>query len=140
MTAPYAPAALRALADLIEQNDLPAPNTFTNGGVIDWYVLFGGDEAARVADIARRIGGTWAKNDPNESDHDSAYYQISRPFIDGLSLRITAYREQVCERVQVGEREVTREVPTATTTVTETEPVYEWRCVPLLAKAEATSA
>ena len=57
-----------------------------------------------------------------------------------VALRALAELIEQNERVQVGEREVTREVPTATTTVTETEPVYEWRCVPLLAKAEATSA
>ena len=135
----WTPATLRAIADLVEQRDLPMPSTI-NYDEVAWNILSGGgdDTASRVADLARRIGGTWEKNDPAANDYNSKYYELSQAF-HGLTLTITAHREQVCERVKVGEREVTREVPTATTTVTETEPVYEWRCVPLLAKAEATS-
>ncbi|NUR80753.1 MAG: hypothetical protein HOQ21_09955 [Dermatophilaceae bacterium] len=60
-----------------------------------------------------------------------------------IAVHVYAPREEVCERVVVGTREVTEEVPdpellaaVPTTTVTRTEEIVEWECRPLLA-AEA---
>jgi hypothetical protein len=69
--------------------------------------------------------------------------------LQGLRIECWAMREQVCERVVTGIREVTREVPdpealaaVPTKVVTETVEDVRWECRPLLASdtAEAVPA
>ena len=75
-------------------------------------------------------------------DVDDHYYDLDG-YLDGLAVKFVAFREEVCERVVVGTREVTRttkdpellaQLPDVT--VTETEEVVEWRCSPLLAAVD----
>lgn len=94
------------------------------------------DMAAQLAVIARatlRAGGTVDK-DINESWHN-----LNLAF-SGVKVKALAYRDEVCERVQVGTKSVTRTVPDPSVevpmvTVTEDEPVYVWECKPILAMA-----
>jgi hypothetical protein len=66
--------------------------------------------------------------------------------VHGLKVKVTTYRDAVCERVVTGTREVTREVrdPDAlaavpTTTVTETVEDVEWVCAPLTAPEQVSA-
>ncbi|HET6291734.1 MAG TPA: hypothetical protein VFG33_00115, partial [Kribbella sp.] len=60
-----------------------------------------------------------------------------------IEVHVGAYRDQVCERVVTGTREVTKTVPDPSVVVpdvevTETVEDVEWICGPLLAKAVTT--
>lgn len=127
-------AAVRALLDVIEMHpSLPLPTGGAQTGRFVWNVWphETDDVPGRVAEIRRMLPGTFAKNDPAAGDYNSAYYTLTAQW-RGLTLEIRTYRDQVCERVVTGQREVTTEVPTATETVTVTEDIVEWRCHPLL--------
>lgn len=61
---------------------------------------------------------------------------------DSISLHVYARRDEVCERIVTGTREVTEEVPdpealaaVPKVTVTRVEEDVEWRCLPLLAES-----
>lgn len=124
---------LRALADMIEQNpDLEARTTS--------LFVFHPNNAEEHAQIARAALRAGAKVDKSVSDE---LYNLILSWGPVQAYAI-AYRNQVCERVQVGIETVTREVRDDTAveaaladipvnTVTEEVPVYEWECKPLLA-------
>jgi hypothetical protein len=53
--------------------------------------------------------------------------------VGSIEVKATIQKEETCERVQVGEREVEREVYPSNVVpaiVKETEPVFEWVCPP----------
>lgn len=136
-------AGLRKLADMIEQNPELAVNfrhTLTSSGI---HVHLCSDnkaaEMARIGRIARRHGATTTK------DIDDKWHDLILDF-GGLKADILAYRNEVCEKVVVGTREVTEEVPdpealaaVPTVTVTRTEDVTEWVCKPILAADTETA-
>lgn len=117
-------AGLRMLADLIETNALTGrsdgDNVFSPFNV---HV----DTKAEAAAWARAL--TEVTKTPATSS-DSL-------LIEGragtLHVRVWVDRDEVCERIVTGQREVTKEVVTAVETVTVTEDIVEWRCSPLLA-------
>lgn len=91
------------------------------------------DQRTMLADIARAMG-----NAQKSTSHEFAVW---RQFA-GVVLAAYARRDEVCERVVTGTREVTREVPDPAAlaavpkvTVTETVEDVEYVCGPLLAKA-----
>jgi hypothetical protein len=115
---------LRELATFLEQH--PAvPVSFENGHyfehTIDVIGLSKGDLLAAVHDGT----GKW------EKDARGSYYSLSKQF-GPITFELTAARDEVCEQVKVGENAV--EVPEQPFVAahTETVPVYEWRCHPLL--------
>lgn len=126
---------LRALADMIEQN--PEVAEFASlSGLYAFHVSSAADHATMIR-AALKAG---AKVDKDISEE---LYNVTLTF-GPVSAMVLAYREQVCERVQVGTETVTRaerdpkaveaalaEIPE--TEVTEEVPVYEWQCKPLLA-------
>lgn len=92
---------------------------------------YGVKDAADLADRARRIGGRWAK----EAD-DYGLFRLRQEIAPGVFYELIANREDVCERVQVGEETVTEPDPVAVGALPVVErvvPVYEWRCDPILA-------
>lgn len=110
---------LRALADLLDEHpELVRYQTLD-------HTIFVDDVNEAVA-LRRGIGGHW-----NKVEVGSTYLDLRRPIGPDVCVSLTIRREQACERVQVGEREVTVPDPDAPK-VTLTEPVYEWRCSPLL--------
>lgn len=125
---------LRALADMIEANpDLPPASL----GYLFVFHPHNPQEHAHLARAALRHG---AKVDKDISGEMCNLVLRWGPVGAGA----LAYRQEVCERVQVGTETVTREVrdedavaaaladiPVAE--VTEEVPVYEWECRPLLA-------
>ncbi len=133
-------SGLRLLADLLESDpDFPLPYTGTETAALHWIVGHGADEdAAWQKDFLRRF--VRAVDGPAQKGYrDDAFDLDGR--LDGLHLGVIAQRDAVCERVVIGTREVTREVPdpdalaaVPTTTVTETVEDVEWVCAPLLSE------
>jgi hypothetical protein len=127
---------LRALADLLEQHDeLPLPYQGGKHSPMSLTFLSDDDPKGRLAAAARAMPGRLDKQ-VRESAEYGNYFDL-RCRLDGLHIKLTAYRDAVCERVVVGTREVTREVvvpvKTVTETVTETVEDIRWECRPLLA-------
>lgn len=64
---------------------------------------------------------------------DERYLNATIDVREHIKVQLTINKEQTCERRQVGEREVQREVypeGVEPIIVTDTEPVYEWICPP----------
>jgi hypothetical protein len=130
-------AGLRALADLLDAHpEVPLPYDGTLGR-ISIHHLYPIDPKRTVREefqaTLRALPGR------KDKDPDSTYFNVEVE-LHGLSLVVTAFREEVCERVVKGTREVSREVPdpdalaaVPTTTVTETVEDVEWVCRPILA-------
>jgi hypothetical protein len=107
---------LRKLAALYEKNpDFPIP--YLNYQ-LDVFV----DTKEEMAAAAKALAPYKAKKDA-----DSTFFNVSVE-LDGITLKVNAYRNQVCERKQVGTREVRRQVPVTTREEVVVEPVYEWSC------------
>jgi hypothetical protein len=132
-------AGLRAFADLIDANpDLPLPVQ----DKFEWTIWPSAvdDVKAEIARIRRLLPGRFDKNDTADA-YNSKYFEL-RGHLHGIPLVISTYREQVCERVVVGTRQVTKTVPAPDAPmveVTETVEDVEWRCSPLLADAGAVA-
>jgi hypothetical protein len=131
--------SLRTLATMIEDHPEIAENfrhTLQWSGINVHIGYNGGDKAAEMANlarIARRYGATTTKV------VDDTMHNLVCDF-GAVKTKVLAYRDEVCERVVVGTREVTEEIPdpelaaaVPIVTITRTEEVVEWQCKPLLA-------
>lgn len=126
-------AGLRMLADLLEQH----PELKTPHGDID--VIPRGPEQSREQLAA------WARALPGKKDkHIGEKLANLEGRLRGVKVTVICYRDEVCERVVTGTREVTEEVPdpaalAAVPTVTKTKVVedVEWVCRPMLADETA---
>ena len=128
---------LRKLARFIELNPELVP--------LFRYPFAGTNVPARnretVVGAARagaRMGGV--KVDKHQDDH---WAGVDLVFSDVVSMHVYIEREAICERIVVGNHEVTEELPDAEAlaavpkvTVTRTVEDVEWRCVPLLAEED----
>lgn len=123
---------LRQIADfLTEHPEVPKPYHLMGG---EFFIyLHGKEQRATLATIAKAMGRA-------EKKVDGDHYLVSRRFA-GITLIAQADREEVCERVVVGTREVEVEEPdpaalAAVPKVKRTKVVedVEWRCTPLLAE------
>lgn len=126
-------AGLRRLAELIEAHPELSANfryTLNTAGIS--VHLTSEDKAAQLGTIARialRHGATVTK------DITDTWHNLVLDF-DGIRAQVLAYRDQVCQRVVVGTREVVEEVPdpdAPTIQRTRTEDIVEWQCSPILA-------
>jgi hypothetical protein len=133
-------------AFLREHPAVPLPyigSTQAGGGIrptLEIY-LYGDNQREDLAVIARAMGK--ADKVPVDS---LARLNVVRHFA-GIALVAVADRDQVCERVVTGTREVTKTVPdpdalaaVPTVEVTEVVEEVEWRCMPLLADREPAEA
>jgi hypothetical protein len=130
---------LRKLADLIETNPAFAPVMRYPLGSMNAPANYVGDTRKLMADFARAAlaaGGTV------EKDYDGDKWAGINASFGPVCVQVYADRAKVCERVVVGTREVTKEVPdpdalaaVPTVTVTETVEDVRWECTPLLAAA-----
>lgn len=133
-------SGLRKLADLLEtQPELPLPYGSGAGNSSSQRVTFYFLGAPRdlFIEAARCLPGPLTK----EVEHGT-YRVIAH--LDGLHAEVVAYRNDVCERVVTGTREVTKTIPDPKVTVpvvevTETVEDVEWVCSPLLADKAAES-
>lgn len=125
-------AGLRELADLVEAHPELLP-----WNRINWVSIHRNDDALGALQAAARVMAPCAKK---VDDHN---FGLSKEFRGGVTLVVETARENVCEKVQVGERVeveldidaikemagVTEaELPTISKTVVE----YEWKCPPSL--------
>lgn len=120
---------LRALADALEA-DATLPLPYHGHSVA---MSFFTDDKAELVALARLMTGRAEK----KVDDSGSYGFKLEGQVYGLKLLAYAHRDEVCERVVTGTREVTRteqitEV-TGTREVTETVEDVEWICRPLLA-------
>ena len=87
----------------------------------------------RIAVLVAALGPDidWEKNDPSMEEHT---YRLTTTW-HGAKLQIITWRESVCEKVTVMEKDIVEEVPDPElvkniplVTVTRKEPVTEWQC------------
>jgi hypothetical protein len=133
---------LRALADLLDAHpELPLPYTGTGLSALNWIDV-GADMQRSAAIFARVMPGTVTKS---VSGNAGQFYLDFT--LHGLSLRWIAPREEMCERVVVGTREVEIEEPDPEALAqvpkvkrTETVEDVEWQCRPVLASDQAEAS
>ena len=105
---------LRELAGFIDEH-IPA-HELDYGIQINLFA----DTAESLLKKARSLGGAWKKEDKGQ------WFTLRRDF-GPHHVDINIYRDEVCERVQVGTETI--EVPDpAAPKVTVEQPIYEWRC------------
>lgn len=128
-------AGLRVFADMLQANPHVAADLRVHLKYGSMHV-FEDAERSFPAFIraAKAHGATIVK------DYSTTFAKVRAIWSENFSFALQSDREQVCERVVVGTREVTEEVPdpealaaVPTTTVTRTEEIVEWECRPLLA-------
>jgi hypothetical protein len=135
---------LRALADVLEQtDDLPLP---FDGHLdpITFHFLGTADPRAELAAATRAIPCDWTKR--VFDSRNTAYFDL-RGQLHGLKVNLSAFRDDVCERIVTGTHQVTETVkdPEALAAVPEIEVTktvedVEWRCGSILAPQGATAA
>lgn len=138
-------AALRAIADMLDaQPELGNYTRFASGiNMIHVPVSYLDDPRAAIAAFVRAGMAHGASVTKRNDDKFGGAVLTWGP----VSLEAFATREQVCERVVVGTKEITEEVPDPEALAavpkverTRTEEIVEWRCQPLLAPSEAVDA
>jgi hypothetical protein len=139
-------AGLRQLADIIQANPHLAGDmrhTLRNSLLaMPLHNTEVTDERARLTEwvrLTKTAGAAITK------DASSDRFEVTINF-GAVAVRVIAHRDQVCERVVTGIREVTEEVPdpealAAVPTVTQTRVVedVDWVCRPLLAADTETA-
>jgi hypothetical protein len=138
-------AGLRQLADILDKHPevpLPYEGKSPEYAPINFYFLSAEDPRAEMAATRRALGVPMQKR----ASDDSKYFDLHGN-LAGLHFKLTAFREDVCERVVVATREVEVAEPdpeavAALPTVTRTVVVEDvaWRCTPLLSVAEQNEA
>lgn len=130
-------AGLRELADLLEQHPhIPTPYQGSSPSALSIHHLGTGPEvkpafAATVAALPGR-----RTKDVRDGAY-GAYFDVHATLGGGLHVKVTAYRDTVCERHVVGTREVElpaqaeQVIPAREATVQVVEDV-EWICTPVL--------
>lgn len=128
-------AGLRDLAAWVEANEGLVADLYPG---VDLLLCASGTGRDRIAAIARsglatagvRVTKTYSEKYAGAQIHFGRYVKVD----------VYAGRDEVCERVVVGTREVTEEVPdpealaaVPTVSVTKTVEDVEWKCLPLLA-------
>lgn len=130
-------AGIYQLALWLEQNpDVPIPWDLSgqSGTHVNIHASHGETEKAVVAAVARALPGrvekrVWGKDDQ--------YFGVEGNAPGGVGINVIATRDEVCERVVTGTREVTKTIPdpaveVPTIEVTETVEDVEWVCGPVL--------
>ena len=141
-------AGLRALADMIEANPEVAEHLRYTFGHMGVPLIVQCDGEIREA-LARLVRAGKAHGATIDKTYNGQWAGANLNWADGaVTLRVTADRNEVCERVVTGTDTVIRTVPdpaalaaVPTIEVTETVERVEWICKPLLADdtTEATS-
>lgn len=105
---------LRELADLLEEHDgLPIPHRIS----VDCFV-----EAIELKEAARAMPGRAEKN------AEGSFFELRKELGAGtVHYMVNVPREEVCERKQVGMKQVVETKVVETGEMVE-EPVYEWTC------------
>jgi hypothetical protein len=117
--------ALRDLANWLDVH--PEAPIASFGTLIDLDVSVYGATKEQLVALARKPGAG-----PFSKGYSSSLFELTRSFGGGVRYSACGDREQVCERVVVGEETV--EVPEQPYVAahTETRPITEWKCHPLI--------
>lgn len=129
-------ADLRALADMVEANPEIGQMTRFQFAFDRMLVSVNGrEEVVALARAGIRTAGVRVAKHQGER-----WAGVDLHFGGRLSLHVYTDREDVCERIVTGTREVVEEIPdpealaaVPKVTVTKTVEEVEWRCMPLLA-------
>jgi len=140
-------AGLRALADKLETcPEVPLPFDGRTEPVT-FHFLADGDPGAAMAAAARALGGRWKKSTRDYGDAGGGAYLDLTGALHGLKIKLTAYRDAVCQRIVTGTREVTERAQdpgllaaVPFTDVTKTVDTVSWVCSPIMASANPLSA
>lgn len=127
---------LRALAGWLDQNPEIAPYSIEVPGEQLRVNVFNVRGRDHLADLMRTVGGRWDKHHNEEAD----LFHVTQEILPGVTLSLTVWRSEVCERVVVGHRTVEEPDPeqvAALPKVSRTVEVVEWRCGPVLAGVAA---
>jgi hypothetical protein len=71
---------------------------------------------------------------------DESYFNLTKDFLPSVQYEPTWYRNQVCERVVVGQKEVTEDIVEVVGQRTVTKDVVEWKCPKVLQQKLAEGA
>lgn len=111
---------IRQMADFLEQHpDVPLPSDHQP------VYIWGTDAKRQLAAAALALGDA-------EKEADASFFSLVRRF-GPIVYTVKACRENVCERVVVGTKTITTQVPpegVEMLTVTSEEEIVEWRCPP----------
>lgn len=121
---------LREIADAMEANpEMPLP--YSSGYVFAAHHLRDGEsDLEAMRRLAKTIPGKLEKSS------DDSYFYLTRKF-GAIQVQLCAARDEVCVKKQVGTKTVKKIEAVETREVEVEEPVYEWDCEPILAKAAA---
>lgn len=129
-------AGIRELADWLESHpEIPIPHSLSGSSEYAYELIHaqhGEDQKTVVAAVARALPG---KVDKRVLKANDELFSITGRLPGGIYIKAIADRDEVCERVVTGTREVTEEVadPAAPkVTVTRTVEDVEWRCGSIL--------
>lgn len=134
-------AALFELALLLEQNPgLPIPFELGSGSHLNIMLMSAKDPKGDLARIVRILPGPIEKRVWGAGAND---YFDAIAKIGPIEIRVGAFRDQVCERVVTGTREVTEIVPDPSVEVplvevTKTVEDVRWECGSLLRDSVAS--
>lgn len=114
---------LRAVADWLDAHpEVPLPSEGQSRVFCLGTVALGKDGVREeLANVARALPGEVDK------EYTDSYFRV-HGVIEGIHIAYSAARTAVCDRVVVGQRTVSKEVPVAFEEQEVTEDVVEWRC------------
>jgi hypothetical protein len=127
---------LRALADVLENNpDLNLPFSGQKASSLNVIPHSGDEQREQLAAWVKVLPG---RRDKSQYGADGKLFGLVGA-LHGIHIEVLCDRNEVCEKVVTGTREVTKEVPdpealaaVPKVTVTETVEDVEWRCHPIL--------
>jgi predicted RNase H-like nuclease len=109
---------LRKLAELYAgNNDLPLPTTPFE------IAIYPHDSKEAIGQIAKILAPFKATKEASE-----VFFTVKADLNEVVRVAAYVYRNAVCERRQVGTKEVRRQVAVTTREEVVQEPVYEWTC------------
>lgn len=123
---------LRTLAEWLDQHPLASGSLSAIGGA--WVIYHSVDRAdsaiQELTDVRRHIGGRWTK-----SDDPILGFVLTREVLPGVTYKLYAARENVCQRIVVAREEIEVEEadPAALAALpkvkrTTVREKVEWRC------------
>jgi hypothetical protein len=136
----------RIVAVLRANPDLRLPYGIEAGGMFHFMFFdgLGSDSRAQIAHAARVLPvADWVKRAGEDTDDSPAYFDMDGTMPGGMAVKLTTYRDAVCERVVVGHEDRKVEVivtPAVVTTVTKPVEIVEWHCGRVLAPADGEPA
>lgn len=127
-------AGLRTLADALESH----PDALLPQHGLTVVTSWEEDPKEETRKFIRAVGGKWNKRQTGTDGTIMAFHR----FFGSFKIEVLCNREQVCQRVVTGTREVTKIVPAPDAPmveITETIEDVEWICEPLLAADSAVA-